>query len=179
MLTGGARDQPARHQTLRSAITWSYDLLSPADQVLLRRLAVFAGGCRQFWIVDNKTKSVTVSRSSGDSRTYGSGDHIPLDAFDAANAVDPELGNILGKIDVFDPLMSNPEVGVAMIDQDAGLALVDQIEGCRIVAADQVRAGKAFDFNNFRASKPEQVADQGAWIAHEALVRTRTNDDRS
>jgi predicted ATPase/serine/threonine protein kinase len=45
LLTGGARDLPQRQQTLRAAIDWSYDLLSPAEQKLLRRLSVFVGGC--------------------------------------------------------------------------------------------------------------------------------------
>jgi non-specific serine/threonine protein kinase len=44
LLTGGARDRPARHQTLRAALAWSHDLLSAGEQRLLRRLAVFAGG---------------------------------------------------------------------------------------------------------------------------------------
>ncbi len=44
MLTGGPHDQPLRLRTLRAAITWSYDLLSPAEQRLCRRLAVFAHG---------------------------------------------------------------------------------------------------------------------------------------
>jgi predicted ATPase/DNA-binding CsgD family transcriptional regulator len=41
LLTTGARDQPDRHRTMRNAIGWSYDLLDPVDQQLLRRLAVF------------------------------------------------------------------------------------------------------------------------------------------
>jgi len=45
LLTGGARDLPQRQQTLRAAIDWSYDLLSPAEQKLFRRLSVFVGGC--------------------------------------------------------------------------------------------------------------------------------------
>jgi predicted ATPase len=45
LLTGGPRDLPERQQTLRRAITWSYDLLTPAEQRLFRRLSVFVGGC--------------------------------------------------------------------------------------------------------------------------------------
>jgi len=43
-LDGGARDLPARQQTLRAAIDWSYELLSPAEQRLFSRLGVFVGG---------------------------------------------------------------------------------------------------------------------------------------
>lgn len=44
LLTEGTRNLLAHQQTLRRTIDWSYDLLTPAEQTLFRRLAVFAGG---------------------------------------------------------------------------------------------------------------------------------------
>jgi predicted ATPase/DNA-binding winged helix-turn-helix (wHTH) protein len=44
ILTGGSRTALPRHQTLRSLIDWSYDLLSPAEQALLCRVSIFSGG---------------------------------------------------------------------------------------------------------------------------------------
>jgi predicted ATPase/DNA-binding CsgD family transcriptional regulator len=44
LLQAGARDAPARQQTMRDTIAWSYGLLTPAGQTLFRRLAIFVGG---------------------------------------------------------------------------------------------------------------------------------------
>ena len=44
LLTGGSRRALERHQTLRHAVQWSYDLLNDDEKRLLRRLSVFAGG---------------------------------------------------------------------------------------------------------------------------------------
>jgi predicted ATPase/class 3 adenylate cyclase len=44
LLTGGSRTALPRQQTLRALIDWSYDLLDETEQMLFRRLAVFAGG---------------------------------------------------------------------------------------------------------------------------------------
>jgi len=45
ILTGGARDLPERHRTLRGTIAWSYNLLTPEEQGVFRRMAVFVDGC--------------------------------------------------------------------------------------------------------------------------------------
>jgi predicted ATPase/DNA-binding SARP family transcriptional activator len=44
-LSDGPRDLPGRQQTMRASIAWSHASLSPAEQLLMRRLGVFAGGC--------------------------------------------------------------------------------------------------------------------------------------
>jgi predicted ATPase/class 3 adenylate cyclase/uncharacterized protein HemY len=59
VLTGGARDLPARQQTLRGAIAWSYDLLSPEEKALFRRLAVFVDG----WTIET---AEVVCRAAGE-----------------------------------------------------------------------------------------------------------------
>jgi predicted ATPase/DNA-binding CsgD family transcriptional regulator len=43
LLTGGSRAALLRHQTLRTTIDWSHDLLEAGERALLRRLCVFAG----------------------------------------------------------------------------------------------------------------------------------------
>ena len=44
LLTGGAKDLPARQRTLRGAIEWSHDLLDEGEKTLFARLSVFSGG---------------------------------------------------------------------------------------------------------------------------------------
>ena len=44
VLVGGARSAPPRHQALRAALDWSYDLLGEDERAVFRYLSVFAGG---------------------------------------------------------------------------------------------------------------------------------------
>ena len=45
LLSSGLRDLPARQQTVRATLDWSYGLLDAAAQILFAQLAVFVGGC--------------------------------------------------------------------------------------------------------------------------------------
>lgn len=60
LLSGGARSNLTRHQTLRATVDWSYDLLEDRAQVLLRRLAVFAGE----WSLEAAEEVCAVGRST-------------------------------------------------------------------------------------------------------------------
>ena len=64
LLADGARDLPERQRTLRGAIAWSVDLLTPEEQILFRRLAVFSGG----WTAD---EAQAVAAPDGALDAYG------------------------------------------------------------------------------------------------------------
>ncbi|MDQ5850809.1 MAG: tetratricopeptide repeat protein [Chloroflexota bacterium] len=76
LLTGGARDLPARLQTLRGTLDWSYDLLDSAEQTLFRWLSVFVGG----WALEAA------------EAVCAAGGNLPLDVVDGlASLVDKSL----------------------------------------------------------------------------------------
>jgi predicted ATPase/DNA-binding XRE family transcriptional regulator len=61
LLTGGPRDLPPRQRAMRDTVGWSYDLLDPSGQRLLRRLSVFAG-----WTLDSAFAVCGAGRSYSD-----------------------------------------------------------------------------------------------------------------
>ena len=69
LLTGGSRTALERHQTLRAAIDWSYNLLPAEEQLLFSRLSVFAGG----WTLE---AAEAVCSMDPASRTAHAGDDI-------------------------------------------------------------------------------------------------------
>jgi predicted ATPase/DNA-binding CsgD family transcriptional regulator len=83
LLTGGSRDRPARQQTLRNTIAWSYDLLEPEEQALFRRLAVFVGGC-----TIEAAERVCSGEMAGSSAGFGG---MPLPAIDVLDGIDALL----------------------------------------------------------------------------------------
>jgi predicted ATPase/transcriptional regulator with XRE-family HTH domain len=70
LLTGGPRNVPARQQTLRNTIAWSYDLLTPSEQARFRRLGVFAGGCT----LEAATALAAIQSSEGEDTQPGTQD---------------------------------------------------------------------------------------------------------
>src|SRR5262249_61603989 len=44
LLTHGGRGRPDRQQTMRATLDWSHQLLGPDEQIVFRRLSIFAGG---------------------------------------------------------------------------------------------------------------------------------------
>jgi predicted ATPase/class 3 adenylate cyclase len=71
LLTGGTRDLPARQQTIRNTIDWSYNLLDAAQQTLFVRLGVFVGG----W---TEQAAEAVCNAAGD---------VPIDMLDGLAAL--------------------------------------------------------------------------------------------
>ncbi len=119
LLTGGPRDLPARHQTLWDTISWSDALLTPAEQVLLRRLVVFVGGCTLEAAEAVCTDAASVDVVDAEPRERGDG-VLSTNASRNAESLAPPL------LDALSALV------------DASLALVEDIEIPRDVAADAV-----------------------------------------
>ena len=89
LLVGGRQGAPVRHQTLRAALDWSYDMLQPAEQAALRRLSVFAGS---FCLAAAQQVATLGSAGAGAERGGGANRADPADVLDLlARLVDRSL----------------------------------------------------------------------------------------
>jgi non-specific serine/threonine protein kinase len=141
LLTGGSRTALPRHQTLQALIDWSYELLPPAEQRLLRWLAVFAGG----WTLEAAEAVVSDKDESGHSALLHPSSFIihPSDVLGL-------LGRLIDK-------------SLVLVDQQAGVARYRLMETIRQYAqAKLAGSGEADEARGRHAAYYLALAEAGA-----------------
>ncbi len=133
LLTGGGRTALPRHQTLRAALDWSHDLLFAAEQALLRRLAVFAGGF-------TLEAAEAVCASGADDR--------PPTTDDRSTRHDPAVGgrppSVIAEHDVLDLLAQLVGKSLVLAEEHGGAVRYRLLETVRQYAEEQLdQAGEA------------------------------------
>jgi predicted ATPase/DNA-binding CsgD family transcriptional regulator len=134
VLTGGPRDLPARLQTMRNAVAWSYDLLPPDQQTVFRHLAVFSGG-----FTESAATTLLAGDTSADQSTRPEAlrDLSPFDLFDALAAlVDASL---LRRVED-DPSSTQTELRFSILDTIREYGLEQLAEAGEEVAARDAHA---------------------------------------
>ncbi|MBV9578750.1 MAG: tetratricopeptide repeat protein, partial [Chloroflexi bacterium] len=154
VLTGGARDLPARHQTLRATIAWSYDLLDAAQQVLFRRIAVFVGGF---------TLAAVRSIAGGPAREDG---QLPPPSDDLVDLLDSLLAASLVQADPSSNRdgQSDAEPRFSMLETIREFGLERLGESGEEAALRRRHASAYLSFAE-RAREQLTGADQGLWLA--------------
>jgi non-specific serine/threonine protein kinase len=174
LLAGGERMGPARHQTLRAALDWSYDLLAPEERALFRRLAVFAGGCTL------EAAEAVCAGGPGGGAAAGGKEAEGSEGDEGAGAgVAPA-----DVLDLLTQLVDKSLVAVELPDGAGGAARYRLLEPVRQYALD--RPGACLDGPGARRRHAAYYLDlaeqaeaafagpgQGAWLAR--LEREHTN----
>ena len=141
-LAGGARDLPARQQTLRSAIDWSHELLTPEEQRMFRRLGVFVGG----WTLESAEAVCDAQQDLGS------------DILDAvASLVDKSLAQRVGA--------EGDEPRFVMLETLREYALERLEEAGETAAARRAHAAFCLVLAE-EGGAYSDAAEQGRWIAH-------------
>src|SRR5436190_12854225 len=82
-LTGGARDLPARQQTIRGTIDWSYNLLDEGEKRLSARLGVFVGG----WTLEAAETVCPIKAAGPLQGRISDGENLPVEVFDGLESL--------------------------------------------------------------------------------------------
>ena len=162
LLRWQARDLPERQQTLRSAIAWSYDLLSPEEQVLFRRLGIFAGS----FSLEAAEAIGAGGHGAGIPRDSAWVSPTGLDALEGlASLVDKSLVQVQG--------MEGDTVRYVLLESIRDYALERLAETGELDAAGRIHARYYLDLAEL--AEPELTGrEQRAWfhrleLAHENL----------
>lgn len=129
VLTGGARDLPERQQTLRNAIAWSHDLLTPEERLLFARLAVAERGASLSLIAS--LAAVEPGLPGPDPRT------IPVEA--GHEGTDLELTNAERFIDPADAALEVVDVLALLVDKSLVTVREDEDGRSRYVMLQTIR----------------------------------------
>ena len=134
LLTGGSRTALPRQQTLRALIDWSYDLLSREEQILLRRLSVFAGG----WRLE------AAEQVCADAQETGVGERESGGAGEQSALVLPSSHSPILPSDVLDVLSHLVDKSLVMVDETGKAARYYLLETVRQYSRDRlVESGEA------------------------------------
>ncbi|HMA36932.1 MAG TPA: tetratricopeptide repeat protein, partial [Chloroflexia bacterium] len=136
-LASGAPHLPARQQTLRAAIGWSYALLDPEEQALFARLAVFAGGCTVAAAVAVGGDESVVSRQSSVVSDESVGSRQSVVGSDEGLGVggwglgteDDAVGRDAGAGDRTQPKIQNPKSKIEAGTEDDAVGRDDENGG--------------------------------------------------
>ena len=150
LLTGGSRAALPQHKTLRALIDWSYDLLTEAEQTMLRRLSVFAGG----WTLEAAEAIFDFNRTG-------------------ASSIENPQSKIENCLDVLTQLVNKSLVTVEREDVEQTryrlLETIRQYAQDRLLERDEAETTRDRHLNYFlqlaeRAEPELRRADQIAWL---------------
>ena len=162
----GMRDMPHRHRTLGASIAWSYDLLTPEEQALFQRLAVFVGGF---------TLSAAEAICKGRPAT---GDGRPTEASGAESAacctepgeIETRVASLVDQNMVYRTAGLEEEPRFALLETMREYALERLIESGTVETVHRVHAAFYLGLMETVAAHLNQ-ADSGVWLARLKVER--------
>ena len=137
LLTGGSRTALPRQQTLRAMIEWSYDLLSEAERVLLRRMAVFVGD----WTLEAAEAVCAEPESSASATLPLAQAQAGQDGAAQSQAPVPPapMGQAITTPDVMDLLLRLVDKSLIVPEERGGQARYHMLESIREFAHDKLQ----------------------------------------